>query len=290
MPHIQAFLKKGSGDYILPPHLPKEQIDQLPFTPGVYYFHDSKDKIIYVGKARNLRYRVKSHFTTNNPGRQRQEFLRNIHRISFKDCPTELTAFVTESLEIKRLWPKFNNAQKRAVRQFGIYQYTDQSGYTRLLIDRYRRNLQPVYTFTIKNEGHVLLQQLVKEHSLCPKLSHIQIDEEACVGRMEKYCKGACEKKEQVEKYNRRVEKAIAALQNDLPSFAIVDKGLLAGKNSFVLMEQGRFYGMGEIPASFEIEGLESIKHQVKPFPDNEHIRSIVMAFAQKEPEKVMSF
>ena len=135
-----------------------------------------------------------------------------------------------------------------------------------------------------------MLQQLVREHSLCPKLSFIQQDDGTCVGREEKYCKGACEKREQADKYNQRVAKAVEALKSDLPSFAIVDRGLLTDKNSFVLMEQGRFYGMGEIPASFEIRGLDSVKDQVTPFPDNEHVRSIIMAFAQKEPEKVMSF
>ena len=74
--HIVQFLKRGSREQSLPPNLPKEQIEQLPYTPGVYYFHDQKGKIIYVGKARNIRYRVCSHFSHNGASRQRQEFLR----------------------------------------------------------------------------------------------------------------------------------------------------------------------------------------------------------------------
>jgi DNA polymerase-3 subunit epsilon len=47
-PHIREFLKRTSREQCLPPHLPKEQIEQLPYIPGVYYFHNQKGKVIYV--------------------------------------------------------------------------------------------------------------------------------------------------------------------------------------------------------------------------------------------------
>ena len=60
--HVQQFLKKGSKEQYLPQFLPKEEIDKLPYTPGVYYFHNQKGKIIYVGKARNIKYQGKKSF------------------------------------------------------------------------------------------------------------------------------------------------------------------------------------------------------------------------------------
>ena len=52
---IFSGLKQHSKEQVLPPNLPKEDIDNLPYTPGVYYFHDEKGKVIYVGKARNIK-------------------------------------------------------------------------------------------------------------------------------------------------------------------------------------------------------------------------------------------
>src|SRR6185369_2593954 len=60
--HIQKSLQRNSKEQSLPPNVPKEHFDRLPYSPGVYYFHNEKGKIIYVGKATNLRYRVNSHF------------------------------------------------------------------------------------------------------------------------------------------------------------------------------------------------------------------------------------
>ena len=100
---INDMLKKLSKEQWLPLHLDKKEIDKLPAKPGVYYFHNSKDKVVYVGKAINIKKRVSSHFTHNDPDRKRQNFLRNIHKISHKECATELEALVLESTEIKKL-------------------------------------------------------------------------------------------------------------------------------------------------------------------------------------------
>ena len=96
------FLKKENHEQILPPNLSKESISKLPYVPGVYYFHNAKGKIIYVGKAKNIKKRVLSHFTGLNGGKKRQEFLRHIYEVTFTECPTEFTAFILESIEIKK--------------------------------------------------------------------------------------------------------------------------------------------------------------------------------------------
>lgn len=52
---IHKSLKKNSRETLLPANLPREDFDALPETYGVYYFHDYKGKVIYVGKAINLK-------------------------------------------------------------------------------------------------------------------------------------------------------------------------------------------------------------------------------------------
>lgn len=52
---IAKALKRSSGETTLPPNLAKEEFDKLPSKAGVYYFLDARDKVIYVGKANNIK-------------------------------------------------------------------------------------------------------------------------------------------------------------------------------------------------------------------------------------------
>ncbi len=57
---VQVALHRSSKETTLPPHLPKEEFYALPEAPGVYYFMDGKNEVIYVGKAVNIKKRISS--------------------------------------------------------------------------------------------------------------------------------------------------------------------------------------------------------------------------------------
>lgn len=286
--HIQKSLQRNSKEWILPPNVPKEQFEALPYTPGVYYFHNEKGKVVYVGKANNIRYRVNSHFSNNSESRQKQNFMRHVYAISHQTCGTELMACILESAEIKKRWPAFNSSQKRWEDIYGIFVYEDQKGYQRLAIDKNRKRLNPVYSFHYLADGHAIIRKLLKEFNLCPKLCFLQKDNISCEGMKEQYCKGACEQEESPAKYNRRVEKACASLQSQ-PSFAIVDKGLNGDDQSCILVLEGKFYGMGYIPASSSINDVAVLKEQLTMYRENSFIRNLVHGYAARFPAKVIS-
>lgn len=284
---IAKSLQRNSKEQILPPNVPKKNFDQLPATPGVYYFHNPKGKIIYIGKAVNIRNRVNSHFSNNSDSRQKQNFIRHIHSISFQSCATELMAQVLESAEIKRHWPPFNYSQKKREDVFGIYSYEDQNGYLRLAIEKNKKNLQPVCTFQFMVDGHSILRNVVEAYSLCPKFCFLQTGAEECTGIANKTCKGACIKKERVAAYNKRVLKAIAEM-NKRPSFAIVDKGLQEEEQSCILVLNGNFFGMGYLPAEMQIHKIETVKDFLTPYKENNFIYNLLMNYKSKYPSKII--
>lgn len=284
---IKASLRKDSKEQTLPPNLPKEQFEQLPYTPGVYYFHNEKDKIIYVGKAKNLKYRVNSHFSNNSNSRQKQNFLRHVHRISFQECGTELMAHILESAEIRRLWPAFNHSQKRWEDVYGLFSFEDQRGYLRLGIEKNKKQLRPLHTFHYLTTGHSLLRKLIREHQLCARLCYLQKDNGPCEGRAEGYCLGACENRENIVEYNNRVKQAIASLQSE-PSFVIIDEGRNPGEKSCVLVQQGRFVGMGYLPADASIYEGSELLSQLTAYKESYYVRNLVLGYAAQFPEKVI--
>src|ERR1700712_1585613 len=80
----------------------------LPDQPGIYKYFDSKNELIYVGKAKNIRKRVSSYFTKTFTGYKTHELVRRINRIEFTIVDSEQDAFLLENSLIKQFQPKFN--------------------------------------------------------------------------------------------------------------------------------------------------------------------------------------
>lgn len=269
--HIREMLKKHSGEHWLPVNLNKSDIENLPSCPGVYYFHDEKERVIYVGKAINLKKRVTSHFTGFDPGNRRMQFLRKIHSVKFKACASELHALVLESVEIKRLWPRYNYSQKQASPRFGLFAFEDNRGFLRLAIDHKKKHQTALYQFNLLHEGRTMLRKMVKEYALdegmCFLSNSSVVHDELDAGM-----------------YNSRVERAIRALERKLPTFVITSRGH-DGRSICLLMYKGCYYGMGyvdELP-----DDVNVLRDMLEPQDDNDYIRNSLFRFAELHPALV---
>ena len=287
---IGGMLKGRNKEQYLPPHLPVEQIDNMPGVPGVYYFYNAKGKTIYIGKAKNLRRRVRSHFSNNNPNTQKQDFLRDVHKISYKECATELMAHILESAEIRRLWPMYNRSQRGYLPQFGLLVYEDRQGFKRLAIEKNKRYYKPVYTFNTLDEGHHWLKELINEFGLCARLCNLIKDAQCSKESHTELCSGPCPAAEHPEKYNRKVEAAMNWIKKHLPTFALVDKGIDDNEHSCILMKEGNFYGMGYIPDRKTLKNIDLLEKHLEPLQGNDYIRNLVYKHASAFPEKCVSF
>ncbi len=84
------------------------QLKTLPESPGVYQFFDSDDKILYVGKAVNLKKRVGSYFTKTHQNGKTRVMVRKIRSVRHIVVPTESDALLLENNLIKKLQPRYN--------------------------------------------------------------------------------------------------------------------------------------------------------------------------------------
>ena len=273
---IKLMLSGKNKHQYLPPHLPVEDVEKLPALPGVYYFHNEKGRVIYVGKARNLQQRVKSHFSNNDASKRKQDLLRTIHRVTHQVCGSELMALILESTEIKRLWPEHNRSQKRFEHTYGIYSFEDQNGYMRLAIEKKRRHLVPIYSFNVLQQGFILLRKLVTEFTL---------DEGLCF-----FDKTNTPVSEEPGSYNNRVREALCTLGRQLPSFAVVENGHAENEHCYILIEQGKFYGMGYLPGHYRFSSISELKSGLTQYPDNDYIRQLVYQYADKHPHRKLVF
>jgi DNA polymerase-3 subunit epsilon len=288
---IKSMLKKGSGDEYLPIHLSSEDLEQMPDRPGIYYFHDAKGKIIYVGKAKRLRKRVISHFSNNDVSKRKQDLMRMVHKISFKESGNELMMSVMESIEIKKIWPLFNRSQKKFENRFGICSYIDQRGVLRLGIVKKKKHLVLHTSFPYQIDGMRLLNKLAREHKLCPKMCFLQVETVECVGQEEDFCEGICTNAEKVERYNKKVTKVIADLQTLNPTIAVFGEGRKPNEKSCILIGKNDYLATGFVEEHLikKIK-LDKLKKKLEPAASNEFIRSMVINYAELNPEWSKNF
>lgn len=287
---ITGLLKENRAATRFPPHVPYEQFLALPTSPGVYYFHDQKGKVVYVGKAKNLKSRVNGHFSSGLTSRQKQNFISRIHSFTYERCGTELMAAIFEDAEIKRLWPEFNKAQKSRQQQFGLYLFEDQNGYQRLGIETIRKSFPPVLSFFSLAEGYAALVKLAQQFHLCPKLCFIQRNNSPCAGFEKGTCLGACQKIELPSRYNERLMNALNAVRTQ-ESYAIFDKGIEVDQQSCILVVQGKFYGMGYLPTTEELpQTLDTLKSYVKLMPESSFSKRLIQKFSESAPASVTWF
>lgn len=270
---VKEMLQKDNREQLMPPNLPSHFIQSLPSEPGVYYFHNKQGKVIYVGKAKNIKKRVVSHFTGLDISKKRQDFLREIYAISHTLCPTEFIASLFESIEIKRLWPAFNKSQKKFEQLWAIYQFTDNRGYIRLAIDKKHKNAQPVMAFSLLADAHRELWKLVRTFELHPALCFLD--------------KTIPNEWPNIALHNDQVNKALQFVAEEKASYIIHER------QTAILVEKGQFVGMGSIdhitleepnqPAYFA-----AVKEAVTPYAENEVIKSMLRKYLERYPHRVV--
>lgn len=277
--HITKALKRNSGETILPPNLPKEEFEKLPARPGVYYFINSRNQVIYVGKATNIKKRVAGHFTGDAREWSRSNIRNEIHRISFELTGNDLIALILESQEIRRLWPKYNQAQKHRTEEWGIYDYEDRNGYKRFSVTHVVRGTVPLIRFSTKGDAWNFLWEKVRTHELCPKLSGLQLAKGLCFEYQTGTCHGACMEVETPRKYNARVKAVVDSFFEEGESVAILGKGRTARERSLILVEKGKYFGFGFMDRREPVADFESARVFVKPGVKTPTVQNLINSY-----------
>ena len=110
---IEAALKAQNARPSLPPHLDAGIVDDLPDTPGIYLFYAGNDLPLYVGKARDIRQRVLSHFSADHSSAREMNLAQQVRRIDWIETAGEIGALLKEAALVKELQPSHNRQLRR---------------------------------------------------------------------------------------------------------------------------------------------------------------------------------
>jgi DNA polymerase III subunit epsilon len=187
-------------------------VSSLPATPGVYLFYGEDDVLMYVGKSKSIRTRVRSHFAA----RDERWLTKRIRRIETRETAGELGALLLESQLIKELRPMYNVRSRQPRRIIVARRVENEQGYATV-------KLQPVDYIDLKPDAPILgifkhtkqakefLDTISKTHKLCSKLLRLEQSRGCCFPYHLGQCGGACIGEEDPAAYNERVDAAFEA-------------------------------------------------------------------------------
>ncbi len=257
---IEQALKANSKEATLPANLPKENYEKLPDQPGVYYFHDAKGKIIYIGKAKNLKKRVTTHFTGKN-GLKKRGFLESIFDVSYELTGNEVIASLLEEAEIKHYWPAFNNAQKARIQKYGVYHYQDQNGHSRLGINKINGHYQGIMQFPTLAKARNWLLDKIESYDLMASycgLSHFESKEVT------------------LDEHQKNLKKLLGEYLALEETIVWKGRGRDANEEAFVLMENGVYRGFGFVDRSHSVTTVTELKTFIIPKHETLMIKKIL--------------
>ncbi|TDQ19351.1 DNA polymerase-3 subunit epsilon [Algoriphagus boseongensis] len=253
---ILSSLKRNAGESFLPPNFSLSKFKEIPEFCGVYYMLNDKGKVIYVGKALNIRERFKGHFSGKVLPHLKQQLKAEITSLEWKLTGSEMMALLLETLEIKRLWPKYNSALKLPKTLWGLFEYQDSSGYYRFQIAKVTRNLRPLETFFSSEEAQQFLKSGIESFQLCQKLCGLR--KVTCQTIQDQNCKGACQSGETPKKYNSRASEFISLIRKSKKDLLLTLPGRNSGEKALCQFEGGMLSRFGFVKE--EEESLESLE------------------------------
>lgn len=254
---FKTFLNKNSREATLPPNLPKTAFEALPHAAGIYYFKDKKGKVIYVGKAKDLKKRVLSHFYSKT--KKSLNMVRETRDIDFEVSGSELIALLMEDAAIKHHFPIYNKVAKRTITSYAIFSYEDRNGILHLASNKGKLVPNPIVTLFSIREVRLFLEKLCVKYNLCPKYCHLQEAVSECSHFSIQNCGGICKGEESVEDYNYRVHQAINDVSDRKDDIIVKEKGRQPNEEAFVMIKGGDYLGYGFIEKSESIAHIDDL-------------------------------
>lgn len=194
------------------------KLTNLPSNPGIYQFKDSKGRIIYVGKAKNLRNRVRSYFVNRPLGLRIEKMISLTRDVEIINTDSEAESLILEMNLIKKLKPRYN-VNLKDDKSFPYIVITNDP-YPRVFPTRRRRNDGSKYFGPYTDVGTMkyslkMIRDIFMIRNCSLKITQEAIEKKKfkiCLEYHIKKCEGPCEGLVSQDKYNEMISEAAKVL------------------------------------------------------------------------------
>jgi len=219
----------------------------LPDSPGVYHYYDAKERLLYIGKAKNLKNRVRSYFRFTpelkpNPGLSPRilKMLHEAHRLDYIIVESEEDALILENSLIKQLKPKYN-ILLRDDKTYPYISIDESDPFPRFELTRkIQKGKNLTYYGPFPSGGKALLDALYDCFPLVQRKNCLK-EGKACLFYQIKRCLAPCEGKISTQSYAQIITEAKEAIIKRRKLISLLEQKM------YQLAEQERFEEAAEI-------------------------------------------
>ncbi|TRO65528.1 exonuclease domain-containing protein [Christiangramia sabulilitoris] len=274
---INEFLNRKTGASFLPPNFKNSDFEKLPTETGVYFFKDKDGIPLYIGKAKNIKNRIKSHFQERS--NRKYKLMQEVHSIDYELTGNEFLALLRESDLILKYYPKYNKAQKKYAKPYTLTSYHNQKGIEVFAL--HKNKISPVswMKFYTRDEAVSFMEKVCEKFELCPKYAGLQRGVTSCDHYKIKSCSGVCRAEIEVEEYNDRVAQAIDFINQYENSCLLMEKGRTRDEKSFIYLQKGRYAGYGFIGNSEDFSHPEDFRNYLIPQKNSSYTDRLVSRY-----------
>lgn len=252
-----------------PPYFNKSDYEALPKSPGVYYLWDKEGQLLYIGKAKEIKKRVRQHFDVKSSRAKEYAFKNNIAGVSFEELGNELAALLFEANEIKTRSPLFNRALRRKYFPWSVSPFKDQDGVLNFRASKVKDDEAP-----LRCGSKRLAQASIR------RIYHKAFGIEPSIELMRSHELETMLKALGLEEYNRRLETKYQELTFPQNSFQIKQPGRV--KEELCLIKR---YAENGLHIIFEKEGIEVDRFDLNETPD---MVQIILQYLRKNEIKLL--
>jgi len=191
------------------------RIADAPKSTGVYIMKDKNNRVIYIGKAKNLRSRVQSYFREKGDGRLSVPILKQkVSSIDYLQTPNEKKALLLEDKLIKEYQPRYNVELKDGKRYFSV-KVTLNEEFPRVFLTHQRKDDGAAYfgPFSSSGSARKMVKNLVEKYKLRRCTGVKPRKDGPCMYEQIEGCFAPCEGKFSVEEYKKNIEKILIFLK-----------------------------------------------------------------------------
>ncbi|MHC5201625.1 exonuclease domain-containing protein [Myroides sp. LJL119] len=252
-------------------------LDSLPSQVGIYYIHDEKGNIIYIGKSRNIKKKIQQHFTSNSPVFKKIQ--QQTYTVTFEKTGNELIALLKQSEEIELNKPKYNKVSKKNVFPYSVYLKTNLQGYFYFTIEKTDGRKKSIMACTTYNEGKKFIDKITTNFTYDYYLECLY-DKKSKKITSETFSKDL-----QIDKstYNELFLSMLNPYNVDKGTILISGKGRKLEEKSAIVLQDGKLLGYCFYDLNYQVNSLERISSNLIPINFHRNNRNIVLNYLNKK-------